>query len=226
MMTSEEILGEGFDAASDWVSRAEGIYAKRSKEKDATAQGRLNYQHLLTDQRTAPPFVVLYNKSGTNICSAYLTSGEFERAGALNVKGFVAESVTYRIYTESEQEAQYLVGVLNSTVVNAAIKPYQTEGVYHGKRDIHRRPFEVCAIPEFDSSPLHLRIAELAATAKQVVGEYGPQMKGGLAKVRERARELVKTEIAQIDDCVRQLLHVNAQEPSKAKSQKAQVALF
>jgi hypothetical protein len=43
-------------------------------------------------------------------------------------------------------------GVLNSSVVNKAIKPYQTEGVFHAKRDIHKRPFEVCPIPLCDIS--------------------------------------------------------------------------
>ena len=228
IMTSDEILGEGFDAASDWVRRAEGIYAKRSKEKGAAAQGRLNYQHLLTDQLSRPPYIVLYNKSGTNICAACLRSADCKKIGVLDVQGFVAESVTYRIYTDTEQEALYLVGVLNSGVVNKAIKPYQTEGVYHGKRDIHRRPFEVCAIPEFDASnPLHIQVADLAAEAETIVEEWGPSMEGGLAKVREVTRGLVSRQMVQIDSLVRQLLSASSQEvTTDPKKSKAQAVMF
>lgn len=228
MMTADEILGEGFDATSDWVRRAERIYAKRSKDTNTTAQDRLNYQHLLTDQASAPPYIVLYNKSGTNICAAYLRSTDCKEIGPLDVQGFVAESVTYRIYSDTEQEALFLVGVLNSSVVNKAIKPYQTEGVYHGKRDIHRRPFEVCAIPEFDkSNTLHVEIAQLAAEAKQIVEKWGPSMEGGLAKVRERARELVGKQLAEIDSRVKKLLSASAGEvTADTKKSTAQATMF
>ena len=92
-------------------------------------------------------------------------------------------------------------GILNSTVVNLAIKPFQTEGVYHGKRDIHRRPFEVCAIPEFDSkNERHMAIATATKRAKLIVQEWGPKMKGGLAKAREDCRTLVAAEIREIDE--------------------------
>ena len=36
----------------------------------------------------------------------------------------------------SEDEAHYLVGILNSPFVNEVIKPFQTQGIYHGERDI------------------------------------------------------------------------------------------
>ena len=137
MVQSDEILAEGYPDASDWVAKAEKIFAKNTKDSKMTARERLDYQHLLTAQNPAKEFVVLYNKSGTNVCAAYLNADQFKEVYDLTVQGFVAESVTYRIYVDSEDEAHYLSGILNSSVVNLAIKPYQTEGVYHGKRDIH-----------------------------------------------------------------------------------------
>ncbi len=206
MMTHDEILGEGYEAASSWVRRAEKIFAKESKDKNMPAQERLNYQNLLTQQNPRAPFVVLYNKSGTNISAAYLTFGQAKRFDELRIRGFIAESVTYRIYTATENEALYLIGVLNSSIVNEIIKPYQTEGVYHGKRDIHRRPFEVCPIPEFDkNNPTHMTIVELAKSAKAAIEKRGPHMDGGLAKVREEARNLVSNQIREIDETVASL---------------------
>jgi hypothetical protein len=217
MMDSEEILGEGFEAASEWARRAESIFAKGTKQKETTAQDYLNYQNKLTDQLADAKYVVLYNKSGTNISAAYLNVGDCQEIGPLRIQGLVAESVTYRIYTTSESEALYLTGVLNSTVVNQAIKPYQTEGVYHGKRDIHRRPFEVCPIPEFDkSNEVHKQIVELAKSAQRVIQKWGPGMKGGLAKVREKSRGLVSDQIKKIDDLVDSILASGTKDSKQA----------
>jgi len=202
LMNSEEILGGGFEYASDWVRRAERIFRKRSKDEELTAQGRLNYQKLLSEQDPKSRFTVLYNKSGTNISCAYLSGSDCLTIGHLPVKGFVAESVTYRLRVASEEEAQYLTAMLNSGVVNKAIKPYQTEGLY-GKRDIHRRPFEICPIPEFSPSNAdHLRLVELASAARSAIKKWGPSMEGRLAKVRDSARQLVAPELSEIDDIV------------------------
>jgi hypothetical protein len=203
----DDILAAGFPLASDWVERAERVFAGGTKDKKMTAQSRLNYQHLISIQNPSAPFIVLYNKSGTNISAAYLTSQDIHHFGELEVSGFVAESVTYRIYTETEDEALYLTGVLNSTVVNEAIKPYQTEGVYHGKRDIHRRPFEVCPIPLFDPEDMtHQKIVSLAKASREKLSHLASLLKGSLAKVREQARDFLNDEMAQIDGHVATLL--------------------
>jgi hypothetical protein len=86
------------------------------------------------------------NRSGTNISCAYFPTEE-RKIDRLQAEGFIADAVTHRLYCRSEREAHYLVGVLNSNVVNDAIKPYQTEGVYHGKRDIYRRPSRFVRFP-------------------------------------------------------------------------------
>lgn len=227
MVTSGEILEEGFDAASDWVRRAERIFAKNSKDEDMSAQTRLNYQRLLALQNPTAPFVVLYNKSGTNVSAGYIASADCKEVDGLEIRGFVAESVTYRIYTDTENEALYLTGVLNSTVVNKAIKPYQTEGVYHGKRDIHRRPFEVCPIPEFDpENDTHKEIVKLSRSAKKIVEKWGPEMEGGLATVREKTRDLVDDQLRKIDALVDSLFKTGVEPVAKAKEESDQASIF
>jgi N-6 DNA Methylase len=94
LLSSEEILGEGFESASDWVRRAEKIFRKHSKDAKMTAQQYLNYQSKLSDQDPQCRFLVLYNKSGTNISAAYLSGSGSRKIGHLPVRGFVAESVT------------------------------------------------------------------------------------------------------------------------------------
>jgi type I restriction-modification system DNA methylase subunit len=227
MMNSGELLSEGFEAASDWVKRAEKIFAKGTKNADTSAQGYLNYQQKLTQQNAGAQCIVLYNKSGTNLSAGYITSVRGIEVKGLEVQGFVAESVTYRIYTKTEDEALYLIGILNSTVVNKAIKPYQTEGVYHGKRDIHRRPFEVCAIPEFDSAdPAHRDIVKLSRLAKKAVEKWGPAMEGGLANVRERTRTLVAEQLRGIDVVVESLLGTTERTIVSVKKDSDQALIF
>ena len=114
-------------------------------------QETLNFNGKLTSQKFRAKFVVLYNKSGTNLSAAMLTPKETKKIGGIAIKGFVADNVCYRYSAASEEEAAFLVGILNSSAVNEAIKPYQPEGLM-GERDIHRRPFEACAIPLFDAN--------------------------------------------------------------------------
>ncbi len=227
MLTSGEILEEGHEAASDWVKRAERIFTKNSKDEDMSAQSRLNYQSLLTLQNPKAAYVVLYNKSGTNISAGYIATADCGEVDGLETKGFVAESVTYRIYTSTEDEALYLIGVLNSSVVNKAIKPYQTEGVYHGKRDIHRRPFEVCPVPEFvPESAVHKDIVKLSSSAKKTVERWGPEMKGSLANVREQTRDLVDDQIRRIDSLVDSLFSSTASPITLNKKESDQASIF
>lgn len=208
MLKSDEILAEGCPNTSDWVRRAEEIFAKKSKDEAMSAQDRLDYQHLLTEQNPKHRFVVLYNKSGSNVCAGYIDLRKIDEVHGLQPQGFVAESVTYRIYVSSEDEARYLTGFLNSPIVDKRIKPYQTEGVYAGKRDIHRRPFEVCPIPQFNSAdPRHLRIVEATKEAKELVVKWAPRMTGGLVAVRRKCRELVADQRRLLDEEVLNLLN-------------------
>jgi hypothetical protein len=112
-------------------------------------------------------------------------------------------------------------------VVNKAIKPYQTEGVYHGKRDIHRRPFEVCPIPEFNpSDPDHVRLIALAVAAKSTIGKWGPSMEGGLAKVREATRQLITGELSRIDSIVAKMFGKWIPRETPGRQPSAQAPMF
>jgi hypothetical protein len=203
MASHEDILGMGFDKASDWVKKAEGIFQKRHSDENTSAQQYLNYQSKIVNQKPHEPHIVLYNRSGTNISCAYLPPRE-RTIGELETTDFIADAVTHYLYCGSEDEAHYVVGVLNSSVVNDAIKPYQTEGVYHGKRDIYRRPFEVCPIRQFDpKDALHKKLARLAKAAKTKLAVF--QTDGSLAKVREAARGRVSEELAAIDEVVTEM---------------------
>jgi hypothetical protein len=115
--------------------------------------------------------------------------------------------VTYRYYADTEDHALYLVGVLNSNIVNQAIKPYQSQGLM-GERDIHRRPFEVCPIPYFDAhNALHRKIVAEARRGREKMLIWRAKIEGNAAQAREAARHIVRAEIERLDQLVTELLN-------------------
>jgi hypothetical protein len=227
MLLQEDILAEGAPFASDWVKRSESIWDKRRKDKEQSALDRLDYNSLLSSQNRKAKFTVLYNRSGTNLVAALLTASECKKAKQLSVNGFIADNVTYRYYADSEDHALYLVGVLNSTIVNEAIKPYQSQGLM-GERDIHRRPFEVCSIPLFDPpNALHQKIVQVARDAREKMLKWKSKIEGNAAQAREAARNIVRPEIEQLDELVADLLKGQAlASRSSRKGQSGNPTLF
>lgn len=206
MIDSATALGEQFQHAHDWFSRAESIWRNRRKDPAYEFAGWLNYQNKLTSQSLSEPFVVLTNKSGTNLSAAMMTPREAKKIGRLSLNGFIAENVTYRYYAKSEEEAHYLVGILNTAYVNEAIKPLQPQGLM-GERDIHRRPFEACAIPLFvPSNKLHQQIANVSAEARGQLLSIVPKMQTPVATARAEARLIARGKLNKLDELVRKLL--------------------
>ncbi len=115
-------------------------------------------------------------------------------------KAFVVDHKTYWYRSSSKEEAHFLAAVLNAPCVDNAIKAYQTRGIYVGPRDIHRRPFEVCAIPQYDpNNPQHQQLTALSQAAQTVVAKLDLS-EGGVVAVRKRAREATHIYIQQIDE--------------------------
>jgi methylase of polypeptide subunit release factors len=206
MIDSATALGEQFQHAHDWFSRAENTWRSGRRDQNYEFADWLNYHNKLTAQSLSQAFVVLTNKSGTNLCAAMLAPNEAKKVGRLPIRGFIAENVTYRYYAKSEGEAHYLVGILNTSIVNEAIKPFQPQGLL-GERDIHRRPFEVCHIPLFDSKEsLHLKIAELSCQCREELLPFVPKMQTPVATARADARRIVQGKLNTLDELVRKLI--------------------
>jgi hypothetical protein len=123
------------------------------------------------------------------------------------------------IYATSEDEAHYLVGILNTPSVNQTIKPFQTQGIYHGERDIERRSLEACNIPLFDpENALHREIAQVSAAARAELLPIVPKMELPVAGARAAARDLVAGKLNVLDDLTRRLLGSAAIAPHKKKT--------
>jgi len=127
----------------------------------------------------------------------------------------VVESVTYYYYPKSISEGHYLIAILNSEIVNQAIKEFQPQGLY-GERHIHRRPFEICNIPRFDQkNELHTKISLLGATCEKEIRPYINSLSGSLGNIRMAVRKILSTHLGQIDKLVRKLLEEGGQDPAE-----------
>jgi hypothetical protein len=219
MIDSATALGEQFPHAHDWFAQAEEAWRKGRKDEDYEFADWLNYQNKLTAQSLSEPFIVLTNKSGTNLCAAMLSPSETKKIGCLPIKGFITENVTYRYYAKTEAEAYYLVGILNTSFVNEAIKPLQPQGLM-GERDIHRRPFEACDIPLFDAgNKIHQQIAQISAEARAELISIIPKMQLPVASARAAARELVAGKLNRLNELTAKLLNGQKTRYPELKSQ-------
>lgn len=148
-----------------------------------------------------------------------LAADETKKVGKLSINGFVADRVTYRYYAKTEEEAHYLVGILNTPFVNEAIKPLQPQGLM-GERDIHRRPFEACDIPLFDpKNKLHQQIAKISASARSELLPIVPKMQTPVGTARGDARRIVQGKLNQLNGLVIKLLNGQPTHYPKPKNQ-------
>lgn len=116
---------------------------------------------------------------------------------------------TYWYRAASADEGHFLAALLNAPCVDAAIKAGQTRGLF-GARDIHRRPFEVCAIPQFDEqNPDHQQLEALSKAAHRAVAELD-RTHSGVVQARKQARQVARVWIDQIDTLAQRLLGLSA----------------
>lgn len=213
-----EAVDSGEIHLANWLESAEKLWQKYRKSS-VDLLSYLNWQGKLTAQRPTSLLKVLYNTSGTHLCSCVVDPRQAAKwkISRLPVRGFVADTKTYWIETKRAGEAYYLCAVLNAPCVDEAIKPFQTKGAFgsqrgKGQRDIHRRPFEVLPIPEFDSAnSIHRELAKLGRRCEQKVTKLlGSLSEKELARpigtLRQRIRQELAGELGEIDRLVRRLL--------------------
>ena len=194
-----------------WFEKADKLWEER-KKSDMTLQDRYNYHKMLTGQNVKDSFRVMYNANGTNLASCVLEiDADNLRVGRRRVTGFVADTKTYFYSAQTLNEAHYLCAILNAPCVNEAIKKYQAQGLF-GPRDIHRTPFEACAIPMFKADDAdHQALARLSIQAHQKIAENKTMeesklLNGGPAYARRLARENTAAEIEAIDEIARSVI--------------------
>ncbi len=209
LITNSELVstrGHEYRESAKYLAQAEETWARH-----ATAKARkfsiyewVNYRNKLVNQNPRAKLKVLYVASSTYLAACTVNQqGEFGvliNGTGIRLNTFVAESKTYYYETSSAEEANYLLAILNSSVVDDFIKPLQTRGLW-GARDIHKRPLKL-PIPKFDSADIaHARLADLAETCrKRVSAETNSLAKyGSIGRARSFVREMLKEELEEVN---------------------------
>lgn len=100
------------------------------------------YGKLERQNFTKGKWMVVSNASGANPCAAYfcLDNREKER--------LVVDQTLYWDVTDTEEEAVFLAGIINSQAMADAIRDFQPQGEF-GRRHIHTLPYQI--LDEYDS---------------------------------------------------------------------------
>lgn len=81
-------------------------------------------------------WLVLSNAGGANPCSAYIDLDE------IDATKLIIDQTLYWYLADSEDEAIYITGMLNSDALSDLISDFQPDGGF-GKRHIHTIPYKV-----------------------------------------------------------------------------------
>ena len=116
-------------------------------EEKINIYGKLHMQNF-----SGGNWLVVSNASGANPCAAYLPLDGIDRERIL------IDQTLYWHLSTTEEEAIFIVGLVNSESLANAIKDFQPEGAF-GKRHIHSLPYKV--MPHYDSeNALHMAVVE------------------------------------------------------------------
>ncbi len=203
-------------SANGWFEPAEALWQKHKKgdTKESLFQW-VNYQNKLIVQSAEPGFLVLYGATGTNLAAAVIDTRNLPVINGRQPQAFIVDHTTYWYRSSVLEEAYFLTAILNAPCVNDAIKAYQTRGQF-GERHIHRRPFEVCAIPQFDpNNSNHLQLAALSRQSHELVSSMEESLK--TIPGRKHIRQSVQQFIAPINEITQSLLTLPSRSAKASK---------
>lgn len=210
----DEALSKGFGYLHKWLfevnSKWQIIRGEKAEKFDLNQW--LNYQGKLTEQNPKDKFKVLYTTSGTILTASLvdLTQPLVTDIDSLKIplSGFVAESTVYHYGTNSEEEAYYLCSILNSSIIDQAVKPMQARGLW-GPRHFHKKVLEL-PIPKYNrSNPVHSRLAKLGKLCRNKADRTIPNLLNkykSIAKIRNEIRKELNDALQEIDSLVIELL--------------------
>ncbi|MEM1551300.1 MAG: N-6 DNA methylase [Candidatus Bathyarchaeia archaeon] len=206
------LRNRGFTHMADWLEKCQKLWEERRTEKAETRFSRvierLNYNNLLSAQNPRKRYIVLYNASGTNIASCVIDREQLPSFKVLQAlvrpRGFVVDSKSFYFETNDENEAHFICSILNSNVLNEAIKPLQPRGLF-GEREIQRRPF-MFSIPKFDEKNLkHIELAQISKQCHEKLKSKQFARKSA-ASARSEVRQFLAKEIEKTNELVSGLL--------------------
>ena len=167
VISQQAVLNQGDVGMAQWLADCEAAFAaglqRAGRPKRGTMIDYINVQNKLAEHLPQRPRVV-WGKGGSNVRAAVVPH-DVQAVDGLPVQGYVVDLNQYSVVCGDMDEAHYLCAVLNTNLVNQAIKAVQTVG-QQGERDIHRRPLEEVPIPRYRSTDsIHRKLSDLSREA-------------------------------------------------------------
>lgn len=207
MLNAQQAQKEGYLGLAEWLEKCEAVWKEKRGEKAEreSIYAWLDYRKKLT-QQCRKKYTVVYPASATYLCSAVLTNDNKDN----KPERFLDESTLYYCDTDVAEEAGYLAAVLNSGVLDDALKPLQSKGDF-GPRHIHKKMWAF-PIPLCDRhSAAHERLAALGLECTTIAQSYLDSLpvnirEGSLGRLRNTIREKLRPQLDEIDEIVRGIL--------------------
>ncbi len=178
-LLSEQEIEEQAGLQQWWTQATSAWDANRSSSVRTLAES-LDFQSKLSKQLPIPALRIVYNRSGMHVCSSKLR----------NTRAVIANGL-YWATMRSENEADYLSGVMNAPVTTELTRPLMSYG--KDERDIAKHVWEL-PIPEFDpANANHQRIARLSADCESLVADFAIDVNLHFAASRRHIREYLQS---------------------------------
>lgn len=144
---------------SRWFKMSDLWVANRGPNDTKSLLDNLNWLNKLTSQ-----LEYLRNPQGRPVRIAYTTAGR-PTATLITDPKAILDTSTYQVSCSSEEEAYYLLAIINSLTLFKTVEPLMPKGQFGGARTLHKHLWKL-PIPEFDlNNPDHAHLAELGAKA-------------------------------------------------------------
>jgi hypothetical protein len=178
LLDSGAAAGRGYTRLSSFLNEAETVWRANSKQA-RTFLEQIDFFGNLSGQLPIAPLRVVYTKTGTNLAATILR----------DQRGIV-ENGLYWTGTESEDEAHFLVAILNSETTRARAEKYQSTGQW-GARHFDRVIFNL-PIPKYSSSlALHAELANTAQQAERVAEAVPLRVGEHFTRARKNVRNAI-----------------------------------
>lgn len=168
LLNGSGLLIDTYPGFAEWWRRMERIWEEnKAPSTRIDLNEQINHMGKLEDQFPVASHRVVYTGRGSVARAARMTDS---RA--------VVDHALYWAAFDSQAEAQYVCGVLNSSALHMRIESSLSRGQF-GARNIHRAPF-IPKWPAFNpSDPLHRAIADAVVEAERVAAnvEIGESMR-------------------------------------------------
>lgn len=157
---------------------------------------KLNYRNKLNPQKfDEGTFLILAGAGGSYVCSGYVGLSKFDP------QKVIVDQTLYWYQTANEDEALYIVGLLNSEALNSSIAEFQPEGI-QGRRHIHKLPYAIT--PKYDEeNDLHTKLVSIT---RRLMDEFVENIDEGVSEmILEPSKSTLQIRRRKVRDCLKQL---------------------